>query len=72
MRNNQLSKEENILFELIQTVDAMTYDQIQQFLTKFLGCSENVPKYIIHNTLITFAQCRRRFKTNVRVVYHPI
>lgn len=51
MRNNQLSKEENILFELIQTVDAMTYDQIQQFLTKFLGCSENVPKYIIHNLI---------------------
>lgn len=51
MRNSNLSNTENVLFELIQNVDAMTYEQIKQFLMKFMHCKENVHKYIIHNLI---------------------
>lgn len=51
MRYERLSKQEQMLFEVFQEVNAMTYEQVKQFLMKFTGCSENVPKYIVHNLI---------------------
>ena len=62
MRYERLSKQEQMLFEVFQEVNAMTYEQVKQFLMKFTGCSENVPKYIVHN-LIRKEQYLRHKKT---------
>ena len=41
MRYERLSKQEQMLFEVFQEVNAMTYEQVKQFLMKFTGCSQN-------------------------------